>query len=159
MSKLLDLSSIGMLSSPPFSFFPSPPRPVSSHIVAAVSDESSHPTEQHRNPALLSLWQLVTCVHPILSPPPSPVSFISHFPLIFSAVFFFLPHKRKEQADDLHASAYNSLAQLLIPRLFCPLSNISSCSLSSLLHLSLSVSFDPLVFPCPHCEAVLTLRL
>lgn len=87
MSELLDSFSAGIL---PFFFFLTPPpnpRPVSSHIAAAVSDEASHPAEHRRSLVPLSAWQLVTCIHPIPSLPPSLCLFLSHFPLISSPCF------------------------------------------------------------------------
>lgn len=67
MSELLDSSSAGILPSFLIFILISPPRPVSSHIAAAVLDEASHPTEHCWNPVLLSLWQPVTHMHPIPS--------------------------------------------------------------------------------------------
>lgn len=77
MSELLDSSSAGILPS----ILISPPRPVSSHIAAAVLDEASHPTEHCWNPVLLSLWQPVTHMHPSHHSSLSCL-FISHLPII-----------------------------------------------------------------------------
>ena len=77
-------------------------RPVSSHITAAVSDEASHPAEHRGSPVPLSPWQLVTCVHPIPSLPPSACLFTSHSILISSPCFL----KRAKKSEQMTCTSW-----------------------------------------------------
>jgi len=115
MSELLDSSSAGTLPSffPPFFFFS--PLDLSAPISVLWCQTRPLTLQSIAETLfLLCLWQLVTCIHPILSPLPSPVSL---FPIPFSFPCCVFYHKVKEQADDLHELAYASLTQLLIPYL------------------------------------------
>lgn len=123
-------------------------RPVSSHITAAVSDEASHPAEHRSSPVPLSPWQLVTCVHPIPSLPPSPCLFTSHSPLISSPCFL----KRAKKSKQMTCTSWpvTHTHTLLIPLRF-----ICSFLLPLFLFtgsLFSSVSFDPA------SSVILTLR-
>lgn len=125
MSELLDSSSAGIP-------LPTHPRPVSSHIAAAMSDEASQPAEHHGSPVPLSPWQLVTCIHPAPSLPPSPCRFPVSLSFPYSV---FKTGQKCEQMTDtrrliwLVHTALNTLS-LLNPVLYPEL-------------LFLSVSFDP----------------
>lgn len=119
MSELLDSSSAGIP-------LPTYPRPVSSHIAAAMSDEASQPAEHHGIPVPLSQWQLVTCMHPTPSLPPSPC----RFPVSLSFPIAFL-----KQARNASRWPYDSLTQLLIPCLSTILSFSIQSFFSCLLHL------------------------
>lgn len=124
-------------------------RPVSSHITAAVSDEASHPAEHRGSPVPLTPWQLVTCVHPTPSLPPSACLFTSHSTLISSPVFF--KASQKERADDLHELACDSHTHTLL----IPLRFIRSFLFPLFLYtgsLFSSVSLDPA------SSVILTLR-
>lgn len=123
-------------------------RPVSSHITAAVSDEASHPAEHRGSPVPLSPWQLVTCVHPTPSLPPSACLFTSHSTLISSPVFF--KASQKERADDLHELACDSHTHSLNSSSLHPLLSISSLSLYG---VSLLICFIRSRVQChPHFE-------
>lgn len=100
--------------------------------------------------------------HGSLSPVYSPFYHILPLPSLLFPIFLsfsqpcFFPCKLKEQDDDLHALAYNSLAQLFIPRLSAhswlfPLV-LSLCSFSSLVfYFTPSISLSSLQ-GCVHFE-------
>lgn len=121
MSELLDSSSAGIP-------LPTYPRPVSSHIAAAMSDEASQPAEHHGIPVPLSPWQLVTCMHPTPSLPPSPCRF--PVSLSFPYSVFKTGQKCKQMTIWLTHTALNTLS-LHNPVILYPE------------FLFLSVSFDP----------------
>lgn len=123
-------------------------RPVSSHITAAVSDEASHPAEHRGSPVPLSPWQLVTCVHPTPSLPPSACLFTSHSTLISSPCFL----KRAKKSEQMTCTSW---PVTLTHTLLIPLRFIRSFLFPLFLYtgsLFSSVSFDPA------SSVILTLR-
>lgn len=127
-----------------FLFFP---RPVSSVSLLWCQTRPLTPRSISQSLFFL-LWQLVTCVHLIPSPPPRLslyFTFPPHFPGLCTRVRSSLS-KQKERADDLHALAFDWLPQIKIH----PLCSCSSSSIPLVVWIRSSCSLSP--SGCPHAE-------